>query len=159
MEVRAGNNSTALCGEVLTFDRENHDRIFAGTESKGFFMSEDGGKSWTHHRTRDGGRYTSVVVSPWKYSVSATNCGDSFMKYLGRGEPVQLTGKEGSRTLYFDDDRVQMHTYHYSGLDGFYNMSFSKMMNHDRNWRIATAHGLKHNYGGNLWSFPIHKNV
>ena len=154
-----GYGPSALCGEVLTFDRENHDRIFAGTESKGFFMSEDGGKSWTHHRTRDGGRYTSVVVSPWKYSVSATNCGDSFMKYLGRGEPVQLTGKEGSRTLYFDDDRVQMHTYHYSGLDGFYNMSFSKMMNHDRNWRIATAHGLKHNYGGNLWSFPIHKNV
>lgn len=154
-----GDGPSALCGEVLAFDRENEDRIFAGTESKGFFMSEDGGKSWTHHRTKDGGRYTSVVVSPWKYSVSATNCGDSFMKYLGRGEPVQLTGREGSRSLYFDDNRVQMHTYHFSEVDGFYNMSFSKMMNHDRNWRLATAHGLKHNYGGNLWSFPIYKNV
>jgi hypothetical protein len=52
-----------------------------------------------------------------------------------------------------------MHTYHLSHLDGFYNIGLSKMMNHDRNWRIATAHGLKHNYGGNLWSFPIYKNI
>ena len=154
-----GYGPSALCGEVVVFDRENDDRIFAGTESRGFFMSEDGGKSWIHRRTRDGGRYTSVVVSPWKYSVSATTCGDSLMKYLGRGEPLQLSGKEGSRTLTFDADREQMHTYHFSPLDGFYNIGFSKMMNHAQNWRIATAHGLKHNYGGNLWSFPIYKNV
>ena len=154
-----GYGPSALCGEVLAFDREGDDRIFAGTESRGFFMSEDSGKSWKHLRTKDGGRYTSVVVSPWKYSVSATNCGDSFMKYLGRGEPVQLTEKEDSRTLYLDEHRAQMHTYHFSRLDGFYNLSFSKMMNHPQNWRIATAHGLKHNYGGNLWSFPTYKNI
>jgi len=154
-----GEGPSALCGEVLAFDRESDGRIFAGTESKGFFMSEDGGETWEHRRTKDGGRYTSVVVSPWKYSVSATNCGDSFMKYLGRGEPVQSTDMEGSRTLTLDKGRAQMHTYHFSAVDGFYNISFSKMMNHAQNWRIATAHGLKHNYGGNLWSFPIYKNV
>ncbi len=154
-----GDGPSALCGEVLVFDREDDDRIFAGTESKGFFISEDGGETWEHRRTKDGGRYTSVVVSPWKYSVSATNCGDSFMKYLGRGEPAQLTGREGGRTLFLDKQRAQMHTYHFSEVDGFYNLSFSKMMNHDRNWRIATSHGLKHNYGGDLWGVPIYKHV
>ncbi len=144
---------------MLAFDREDDDRIFAGTESKGFFMSEDGGESWEHRRTKEGGRYTSVVVSPWRYSVSATICGDSFMEYLGRGKPVQLTGKEDSRTLTLDKHRKQMHTYHFSSLDGFYNLSFSKMMNHPQNWRIATAHGLKHNYGHNLYGFPSYKKI
>jgi hypothetical protein len=42
-----GEGPSALCGEVVAFDSETPEILFAGCETKGFFRSGDSGKTWT----------------------------------------------------------------------------------------------------------------
>jgi len=163
-----GYGPSALCGEVLAFDLRNPERIFAGTESAGFFRSDDGGETWKSLGWEDS-RFTAVEVWPWEHinqvasrnqtQLCATTCADKWMKYLGRGEPVQSTEVEDSRGLVSTDDVERLQEYHKRTDGGFYNIAFSRMMQHPGNFRYATAHGLQHNYGDKIFAFPSYKNM
>lgn len=154
-----GFGPSALCGEVLAFDHSKPERLFAGTESRGMFRSEDGGKTW-QSLGWENYRFTSVEVFPWGDGrLAATTCADTWMTLLGRGAPVQTTSNPESVGLVAKtgDDRLQL--YHSRKDNGFYNVAFSKMMKHPQNFRYATSRGLEHNYGGTLYAFPSYKNL
>jgi hypothetical protein len=163
-----GHGPSALCGEVLAFDLRGPDRIFAGTESAGFFKSGDGGKTWKSLGW-EGSRFTAVEVWPWEHvnkpaarnqtRLCATTCADKWMGFLGRGEPVRSVKVENSRGLVSESDVGRLHEYHRRADEGFYNIAFSRMMQHPGNFRYATAHGLQHNYGDGIFAFPSYKNM
>ncbi len=163
-----GYGPSALCGEVFAFDLRDPDRVFVGTESAGFFKSEDEGRTWESLGWQDS-RFTAVEVWPWEHinkpgagnqaHLCATTCTDEWMRCLGRGEPVQSTEAEYSRGLVSKNDVERLHEFHRRADDGFYNIAFSKMMQRPDNFRYATAHGLQHNYGDKLYAFPSYKSI
>ncbi|MGC6465530.1 MAG: VPS10 domain-containing protein [Akkermansiaceae bacterium] len=154
-----GYGPSALCGEVVAFDHTNPDLVFAGTESKGFFKSEDGGKTWRSLGWEDS-RFTSVEIFPWgEGRLAATTCADNWMELLGRGKPVLTTLSEESKGLVGKAEEDRLQVYHARKCNGFYNVAFSKMMKHPQNFRYGTARGLEHNYGGALYAFPSYKNL
>ena len=88
-----GVGPSALCGEVVAFDPEKPETVYAGCETKGLFRSEDGGVKWTRIGIENE-RITAVVLCGWSRGenglprMRAVTCPDHLMTLLGRGKPA-----------------------------------------------------------------------
>jgi hypothetical protein len=147
-----GTGPSALCGEVVAFDLREPRAIYAGSESRGFFRSSDGGSTWTGMGLA-GERITAVTVWPWELQypgtargrthICVTTCPDRWMAFLGRGAPTTATGaivsrgyasSDGVRTLSVSDEREDT---------GFYSVAFDKAMQSTNEMRYGTTHGFQ----------------
>ena len=147
-----GAGPSALCGEVLAYDLKDSRIVYAGTESRGFFKSTDGGATWVQLGLV-GERVTAVAVWPWekhypapakgKSQIAVTTCPDAWMRHLGRGEPVVKTparvsrghvSRDGIQTLVVAEERADT---------GFYNFAFDKALMSVGEMRYATTHGIQ----------------
>jgi hypothetical protein len=165
-----GRGPSALCGEVVAFDLKDPAVVYAGSESKGFFRSPDGGATWASLGLA-GERVTAVVVWPWEKhypaaarglsQIAVATCPDRWMGLLGRGEPAVKTSAtvsrgyrspDGVRTLAVADERADT---------GFYNLTFDKALMTVNEMRYATSHGVQAQVfeGWNMALYPAAKHL
>jgi hypothetical protein len=163
-----GVGPSALCGEVVAFDLRTPQTVYVGCESKGFFKSTDGGKTWRRLGLA-GERITAVAVWPWerfypalakgKTQICVTTCPDRWMAFLGRGKPSVATKATVARS-YFSNDNVQSLTVLDERDDtGFHNVAWDKSLQSTREISFATIHGYQHNSGGHMSLFPPQKHL
>jgi hypothetical protein len=163
-----GKGPSALCGEVVAFDLRNPDRVYAGTESKGFYQSLDSGRTWAL-MDLVGERITSVTVWGWEYLVpekaddqshlGLTTCPDSQLVFLGRGEPAIPTKSTTSKVFLSTNDctnlkRVVSHPY-----VGLTRLCFGRVRPNPDEYRVASTHGIFHNWGGPIAAYPPERHV
>jgi hypothetical protein len=147
-----GQGPSALCGEVIAFDLRHADTIYVGSESKGFFKSNDGGNTWLHMGCK-GERITSVVVWPWekhypapakgKTHLCVTTCPDNWMSILGRGPVTVKTSSTTTRAYTTNDDVQSLRIADERADTGFFNVAFDKAMQSVNEMRYATSHGYQ----------------
>ena len=161
---------SALCGEVVAFDLRDPQILYAGTESRGFFKSTDGGATWKQLGLA-GERITAVNVWAWeryypapakgKTHLCVTTCPDRWMSLLGRGEPATKTTATASRA-YLSPDGVQTLAISDERSDtGFFNVAFDKALQSVNEMRYATAHGYQAQVfaGSHMALYPEQKNL
>ena len=165
-----GQGPSALCGEVIAIDIRNRERLFVGCESKGFFKSEDGGKTFTYLSCQSE-RITSVVVWPWekyypapargKTHLCVTTCSDVLMEHLGRGKPRIVTEAKASKSYITRDDAKTIVVSEQRDDCGFYNVAFDKAMQSTNEMRYATSHGYQTQVfeGWHMALYPSEKNL
>ena len=159
-----GEGPSALCGEVVAFDPLTPEILWAGCETKGFFRSEDGGKSWKLIGA-EGERITTVSVSRWirgqgnVAQLHAVTCPDVWMPLLGRGQPA-ISAKVTASRDYFSDDggRSLRKTSERTDL-GYFNFTFDKGATTESPY--ATTHGILKALGDGerTYLFPLAKNL
>jgi hypothetical protein len=147
-----GVGPSCLCGEVIAFDLRTPSTIYVGSESKGFFQSNDQGQSWVH-KGMAGERITSVTVWPWEQHYPATardhthlcvtTCGDNWMPFLGRGPSSVQTESQVSRAYLSHDSVATLERVDERDDTGFYNAIFDKASQSTQEMRYATTHGIQ----------------
>lgn len=99
-----GRGPTSIFGEVIMFCPQDPTLVVAGGETKGLFISRDGGETWTSAGLT-GERITSMAFSPQPEKrtnspiVVVGTFADSEFKTLGLGKPV--TNIEGPGRIYW----------------------------------------------------------
>jgi hypothetical protein len=140
-----GEGPSALCGEVVGFDSVHPDVLWAGTETRGFFRSEDGGKTWKQTGAREE-RITAISVNrvvrgneDQAYLHIAT-CPDAWLPLLGRGNP-KLSAKATLARAYVSHNggRSLSRTCERSDL-GYLNLAFD--LGAARELPYGTTHGI-----------------
>ncbi len=159
-----GSGPSALCGEVLAYDPLDPMTVWAGTETRGFWRSTNGGLNWKMVGAA-GERVTAIAVNRWvrgndgKALLHAVTCPDSFMPMLGRGAPLAVSpidmahdyvSRDGGTTLTRTCERSDL---------GYLNMAFDKGSPDEPPY--ATTHGILHvlNDGSRSYLFPVSKNL
>ena len=141
-----GVGPSALCGEVVTFVQNQPGNVVVGTETKGLFLSNDGGGTWK--RVLPGGeRFTVVKFNRFgiktgrePMQVYALSCPDRFMPALGRGTSqlsVPATASRIYHSINSGDTFALSRTY---DTVGNYNVSFNNYNLGECN--VATSHGI-----------------
>jgi len=171
-----GTGPSALCGEVVAFDVYHPDTLCAGTESKGFFRSTDGGATWKALKLESGKglaghRITSVTQWPWlkhypskgsRPRVCLTTAGDHWMEFLGRGKPKTATRPRTSLIVFSREDRVELLQVRHRRTDtGIYNaMNPKAVIEFAGECRFGTTHGLQSEYVGySMTVYPEGKHL
>jgi len=141
-----GSGPSALCGEVVTFVQNQPDNVVVGAETKGLFLSKDGGVTWKC-LLPGGERFTAVKVNRFgvktgkeAMQVYALTCPDKFLPVLGRGESRFVTKETVSRiyrSINSGDAFLLSRTY---DTLGNYNVSFNNYNLGECN--VATSHGI-----------------
>lgn len=159
-----GEGPSALCGEVVAFDPETPEVLFAGCETKGFFRSADSGKTWKLIAAT-GDRITAVAVHGWvrgtnnQAHLNVVTCPDRWMPLLGRGKPAlaatvtaarDYVSRDGGQTLQQTCERTDL---------GYLNVAFDK--GSPQNLPYATTHGVLKALGDGerTYFFPASKNL
>ncbi|MEN9359177.1 MAG: hypothetical protein RL095_712 [Verrucomicrobiota bacterium] len=163
-----GEGPSALCGEILAFDPQKPDTVFAGCESRGFFRSDDLGRTW--RRTGlEGERITCVRPWPWEAQhpsggtgqaqLGILTCPDEWMRFLGRGEPSVPSHAKASFSRISRDGGRTFHTVFERVDTGLYNLSFEKGLYTADDMSYATTHGLQGSHGSRSFLHSDRKNL
>jgi hypothetical protein len=170
-----GAGPSALCGEVVAFDAYRPGALYAGTESKGFFLSQDGGQTWSELKLEGdvslaGQRITSVTQWPWyehhpaqgnQPRLCLTTAGDRWMSFLGRGDANTVTQAVASRVIFSRQDMKCLQVAHTRTDTGLYNaINDMAVVLMRGEMRFATTHGLMSEYWGlSMALYPTFKNL
>lgn len=160
-----GAGPSVLCCEVVAFDSTHPDTILAGSESKGLYRSEDGGKSWTLIGAA-GQRITAVVLNRFgrgdsdQAELHVLTCADRWMTLLGRGSAEIQTEPKISRDYYSRDGGKSIHEVCAREDLGYLNAAFDKGA-WPEELPYATTHGLTKALGNGVstYLFPREKNL
>ncbi|MDO4550248.1 MAG: PA14 domain-containing protein [Planctomycetia bacterium] len=159
-----GTGPSALCGEVIQFDLRDPQKIYVGSESKGLFYSEDGGKTW---RLWGLSENRITAVTQWRFEsyfpamgagkthLLITTCPDKWMKYLGRGDvkiPVKGTL---SQVYHITEDQESFRPVYELAETGFYNAQWDKQLPTLSEFALGTSHGYMNTSGGKLSLYPF----
>ncbi len=159
-----GDGPSALCGEVVAFDPTTAKILFAGGETKGFFRSDDGGKTWKRTGA-EGERITGLTVNRWNRGnngqsyLQIVSCPDAWLPLLGRGTPALTAGVKLARNYVSRDGGQTLHrTCERSDL-GYLNVAFDKGSPEESPY--ATTHGVLKALGDGerTFLFPPAKNL
>ena len=141
-----GEGPSALCGEVVGFDPAHPEIFFAGCETRGFFRSEDSGKTWKLIGAA-GERITALTVHRWvrgtdgKAQLHFVTCPDSWMPLLGRGQPALSATVAISRDYFSRDGGLTIQQMSERPDLGFFNVTFDKGA-YPSEPVYATTHGI-----------------
>jgi hypothetical protein len=158
-----GVGPSALCGEVVAFDPEKPETVYAGCETKGLYRSEDGGVKWTKLGIENE-RITAVVLCGWIRGenglprIHAVTCPDALMTLLGRGKPALAASvKTAHDYVSLNGGKSLWPVGEWSEV-GYLNVAFDKGSADEPSY--ATTHGfcmsLKNRY---MFLFPAAKNM
>lgn len=158
-----GNGPSSLCGEVIAFDPETPERVYVGTETKGLFRSEDGGRTWVKLGVGDE-RITAVAINGWSRGkngmpiLHAVTCPDKLMTLLGRGKPSLSAAVKTSHDYVTHDGGNDLRpTCEWSDL-GYLNVGIDKGSTDEPSY--ATTHGHCSSLGEyQMFLSPETKNV
>lgn len=159
-----GVGPSSLCGEVVAFDPVTPDILFAGCETKGFFRSDDCGKSWKLIGA-SGDRITALTVNRWVRGknnlayLHVVTCPDVWMPLLGRGNPAFAATATTSRDFVSRDGGLTLQqTCERSDL-GYLNVAFDKGSPEELPY--ASTHGVLKALGDGerTFLFPPAKNL
>ena len=104
-----GNGPMAVCGEVVVFMPHHPDIVLVGTETKGLFRSEDGGRTW-ENVIPAGPRFSAVKVQRFQKiassycQIAAVTCPDRFVPIIGRGKS-RFTTSERNTLIYSSNNK------------------------------------------------------
>ena len=160
-----GEGPSALCGEVVAFDPVHPEILFAGCETRGFFRSEDSGKTWKLIGAA-GERITAVTVNRWVRGTSnqaylhVVTCPDAWMPLLGRGRPALSATVTVSRDYVSREGGLQLNKICERTDLGYLNVAFDKGA-YPEELPYATTHGIikAMSDGERTFLFPIAKNL
>lgn len=153
-----GEGPAALCGEVVAFDPADPAILWAGCETRGFFRSEDSGRTWKRIGA-EGERITAITVNRWirghagKAYLHVVTCPDSWLPLLGRGKPALVAAVAVARDYVSHDGGLSLNrTCERTDL-GYLNVSFDKGSASELPY--ATTHGILNSLGDGERTFLI----
>jgi hypothetical protein len=160
-----GEGPSALCGEVVAIDQVTPTLFWAGCETKGFFRSEDSGKTWKRIGA-EGERITAIAVNRWlrgnnnQSYLQVVTCPDSWMPLLGRGQPALSASVKVSRDYLSRDGGLSLQRACERTDLGYLNVAFDKGA-YPEELPYATTHGVLKALGAGerTYLFPPIKNL
>ena len=160
-----GEGPSALCGEVVAFDPVHPEILFAGCETRGFFRSDDSGKTWTLIGA-EGERITALAVNRWirgtdgQAYLHVVTCPDVWMPRLGRGKPARSATVTVSHDYVSRDGGLALSRICERTDLGYLNVAFDKGA-YPEELPYATTHGILKALGDGerTFLFPLVKNL
>jgi hypothetical protein len=158
-----GVGSSALCGEVIAFDPDKPETVYAGCETSGLFQSDDGGGKWTKIGIANE-RITAVALCAWSRGekglprMHVVTCPDTLMPLLGRGKPALKASVNVSRVYVSRTGGKNMWPICEWNEVGYLNVAFDKGSVDEPSF--ATTHGYCMTLGDRkMFLFPEVKNM
>jgi len=140
-----GKGPSAICGEIVGFNKGSPDKVLVGTETKGLFRSTDGGLTWRQILPGDQ-RFTTVKYNRFpegqRREVYALTCYDGVMPVLGREKSGFKTSPSGSRIYKSDDSGAGFALKSENPSRGYLNMAFFNFPGHEL--MLGTTHGFEY---------------
>lgn len=134
-----GDLATVLCGEVISFDPDDPDTVFAGGEGAGLFASTDAGLTWKPHSLK--GQHISFVTHSPRYKhfmLVGTAASGSWGLDRGNtpGRIYSNNDPEAKMSLEFELPGIGMN-----------DLAFETIHEGDRYFYFATTHGVYYTDG------------
>ena len=140
-----GGGPSGLCGEVVAFDPIDRTHLYAACETRGFFRSEDSGKSWTQVGAV-GDRITAITIDRWqrgndgKALLHLVTCPDRWLAGIGLGPPRRPASETMSRDYLSRDGGTTLQKVCERQDLGYLNVAFDK--GEPSELPYATTHGV-----------------
>ena len=140
-----GTGTSALFGEVLSFNPYDPNVVAAGGETSGLYFSTDRGETWEYAALK-GQRITCLAYNPYnKGSLIVGTCADSEMRKPGLGKSVLATGNMG-RIYKFTGSKGNKVLLGEMADFGITNMAFEGRNEGQRFIYLATTRGLYYTF-------------